>query len=252
MEQWEREQYHLRGQLLSYQKKLSESRQIIREYLEIVEHPYIAFSCGKDSAVLAHLVLSQDDAVPLRFLSSGETRIIHDVDTVINWFQDHMGAEVQEILIDRVFTAEWKDASWTEQRKAGRGDLERLSEGHWDGIFMGLRAEESKLREMSLYGHQTDGLPRFCYRYKTSNKARAGITRCCPLARWTVDDIGAYLVNHNIPVLRQYHNRGLGSRTTARVTGDAVRQYVLSDIKRDNPEGWRKLVRRFPEFRAFV
>lgn len=252
MERWEYEQYYLRSLLGSYQQRLEETKTIIADYLQIVQRPYIAFSCGKDSSVLAHLVLSQDNTVPLRFLASGETRIVHNVDTVIDWFQKEMNAQVQEILIDRVFAEEWKDATWTEQRKAGRGDLERLNEGDWDGIFMGLRAEESNPRQISLFRDQTKGLPPFCYRYRPTNKSRAGIIRCCPLAKWSVDDIGAYLVTHDIPVLRQYHSRGLNSRTTARLTGDAVRQYVLSDIKRDNPEGWRKLVRRFPEFRAFV
>jgi len=252
MEYWERERYLNHASLAGYKQRLLESQEIIRDALKFMSSPYVAFSCGKDSSVLAHLVLQQRPDVPLRFLSSGETRIIHNVDEIMDWFRSNMGADVQELLIDRVFSEEWQDATWTEQRKAGRGDLALLNEGDYDGVFMGLRAQESRNRKMSLYMHQQQDLPPFCYRYKDTNKALSGFIRCCPLAKWTVEDIGAYLVSHGIPFLRQYHNRGLESRTTARLTGDAVRQYVLSDIKRDNPEGWRRLLKRFPEFGAFV
>ncbi len=250
MQGWQIERYTLHSKSRRYLKRLDEAKTIIENILPLLQYPYIAFSCGKDSSTLAHLVLQKRN-MPLRFLSSGETRIVHNVDDVINWFKAR-GATIEEILIDRVFSEEWKDATWTEQRKAGRHDMEILNRGDWDGIFMGLRIEESPKRQLSLARHQTEGLPPFCYQYKETNKKRGNAIRCCPLARWTTDDIGAYIITNNIPFLRQYHNHGMGARTTARLTGDAVRQYALSDVKRDNPEGWRKLVKRFPEFGYFV
>ena len=250
MQDWQIERYTLYGRSSRFLKRVYEAKTIIKDILKTLAKPYIAFSCGKDSSVLAHLALQERD-MPLRFLSSGETRIVHNVDEIMDWFKER-GAVIDEILIDRVFTEEWKDATWTEQRKAGRNDMELLNEGEWDAVFMGLRIEESRNRKTSLILHQTEGLPPYCYKYKPTNKKRGGAIRCCPLAGWTTDDIGAYLISNNIPFLRQYHNRGMESRTTARLTGDAVRQYALSDIKRDNPEGWRKLVKRFPEFSYFV
>ncbi len=249
MEEWRREAYRLHARSRNYLARLEESRWIIREALKHMNHPYVAFSCGKDSSTLAHLVLEERPDVPLRFLSSGETRIVHNVDEIISWFRAR-GAIVEEILVDRVWSEEWQDATWDEERKAGRGDLEKLNAGDYDGVFMGLRAQESNRRKMSLYQNQTPGLPAFCYKYKAGR--REGMIRCCPLARWQVEDVGAYLLTHGIPVLRQYELHGLEARTTARLTGDAVRQNILSDIKRDNPEGWRKLLKRFPEFSHFV
>ena len=251
MQDWQIERYTIHSRSSRFLKRVNEAKEIIKDILPLLQNPYIAFSCGKDSSVLAHLVMQITPKIPLCFLSSGETRIVHNVDDVINWFKAR-GATVEEILIDRVFSEEWKHATWTEQRKAGKHDLELLNAGNWDGVFMGLRIEESPNRKRSLLMLQTEGLPPFCYRYKETNKKRGNIIRCCPLARWTADDIGAYLVTNNIPFLRQYHKYGMEARTTARLTGDAVRQYVLSDIKRDNPEGWRKLVKRFPEFSYFV
>lgn len=250
MEDWEKERYLLHAKSRRFQKRLDEVNQIIRKVLSFVKNPYVAFSCGKDSSVLAHLVLrSARPGATLRFLSSGETRLIHNVDEVLNWFRER-GAVIDEILIDRVFSEEWQNATWTEQRKAGRNDMELLNEGSWDGVFMGLRIEESRPRRMSLIIHQDDDLPRYCHRYK--DKRRGDLIRVCPLANWHKDDMGAYLLMHNIPYLKHYETHGFEARTTARLTGDAVRQYVLSDIKRDNPQNWIKLTKRFPEFRAFV
>lgn len=239
------DKYLIYARSLLFAKRINLAKETIGESLNFVKNPYVAFSCGKDSSVLAHLVIQENPRIPLRFLSSGETRIIHNVDEVMDWFRSQ-GATVEEILIDRVFSEEWKDASWTEQRKAGKHDLESLNEGNWDGIFMGLRMQESKHRKISLLKCQTPGRPRFCYQYKN------GRARICPLATWTVEDVAAYLITRGIPVLQRYKDHGFEARTTARLTGDAVRQNVLTEIKHKNPEGWERLVARFPEFSCFV
>lgn len=249
MGDWRREQYLLRTRLSSYRQRLEEARNIIRAALRLVSRPMVAFSCGKDSSVLAHLVLEQAPGTPLRFLSSGETRILHDVDTVIDWFRSQ-GAVVEEINIDRVFSPEWQHAGFDEQRKAGVGDLDLINEGGYDGVFMGLRAEESRQRRLSLYGQQTEGLPPFCYRYRSGK--RQDMIRICPLARWQTNDVGAYLAAHDIPFLQQYHRHGMDARTTARLTGTAVRMGALAEIKRHNPQGWRRLIARFPELRGMA
>lgn len=249
MEAWERELYLLNTQQSRYKKKLKESLEIINETLAICEAPYISFSCGKDSSVMAHMILAIDNTIPLRFLSSGETRLVLNVDDIIQYFEQR-GADVQEILVDRVFSEEWQDATWDEQRKAGRGDLNRLNEGGFDCIFMGLRAEESPPRRLSLYRHQTEGLPMFTYRY--SGKGRKNMIRCCPLARWTTLDIGGYILQHDIPYLKWYEHQGFEGRTTARLTGDAVRNNVLVWMKQNDPNSFNRLAKRFPEFKMFV
>lgn len=216
---------------------------IIRDALTYADRPYVAFSCGKDSCVLAHLVLRCDQAIPLRFLSSGETRLLHDVDTVMAWFRER-GATIEEIHIDRVFSEEWQDASWDEQRRAGRRDLAEHLRPGYDAVFLGLRMEESPPRSLSLRRHQTPGYPPFVYRYK------AGGLRICPLAAWRTEDVGAYLAEHEIPVLDAYHQEGLTGRTTARLTHDAVRNYALTHLYRRDPDAARRLLARFPELRS--
>lgn len=226
-----------------FRRRLMEARGAVSAALEFMARPYVAFSCGKDSAVLAHLVTEIDRSVPLRFLSSGETRILHDVDGVIDWFRGR-GCTVEEINIDRVFGEGWQDATWEQQRKAGRGDLDKLNIGH-DGVFMGLRMEESPKRKRSLLMHRDLDLPPFCYRYESG--IRKGMVRACPLARWTTGDIAAYAALYEIPLLAAYHDLGMEARTTARLTGDSVRQYTLTHMKYHNVEAYHAIIRRFPE-----
>lgn len=245
----ESEMYRLHAKLPVYQRHVTQARETISGILQHITNPYVAFSCGKDSSVLAHLILQYIPSVSLRFLSSGETRLVHNVDDVLDYFR-RLGAEIQEINVDRVFSEEWKNATWTEQRKAGKKDMDLLNDRTFDCIFMGLRAEESRPRKITLAKQQTEGLPRFCYRYKAGK--RENMIRCCPLANWTLRDIGAYTMEHKLPYLDWYGFRGFEGRTTARLTGDAVRQYTLTWIKKHKPDSWYILVRRFPEFSTFV
>lgn len=236
----------LYAKLPVYAKRLGETKRIINDIMPQLEKPYLGFSCGKDSSVVAHLLLSLGYNIKMRFLSSGETRLLHNVDTIIDWF-GQLGADIEEINIDRVFSDDWKHASWVEQKTAGRDDMKNhLSSGDWDGVIMGLRADESRARKITLSCHRTDDLPRHCYRYKS------GLVRVCPIGSWCNQDVAAYIQEHQIPVLNAYKEKGIGSRTTARLTGDALRQGALVELRERNPVGYQKLISRFPELSAFA
>lgn len=198
---------------------------------------------------MAHLVTEIRPDIPLRFLSWGETRILHDVDGVINWFRGR-GSIVEEINTDRVFAEGWQGASWQEQRDAQKHDREKIAEGGFDLVFLGLRAEESRVRAISLRRDRSPDLPLHCYRYRGGH--RDGTIRCCPLARWTTEDVGAYLASYEIPLLEDYHHRGVEARTTARITERVINYNGLTHMKRHKPKRWSMLIRRFPELRGLA
>lgn len=229
-----------------YQEKLSITIENVSEMLKVSKNPYIAFSCGKDSCVLASIVLSINPSIKCRFISSGETRIVHNIDEVMNFFRRRYAADIEEINIDRVFSKEWETASFDEQRKAGRKDIQNIDNRGYDGVFMGLRKEESRGRKISLSFHKSDILPKNMYKYESRE-----FYRMCPLSDWITEDIGAYLETNHIQTLHWYETYGFDSRTTARITGDAVRQNVLFYIHKNNLEGYQKLILRFPELRIY-
>lgn len=234
------------SKLTTYKVKKQRTIDNIAEMLAVSKLPYIAFSCGKDSSVLADMVLELNPTIPLRFISSGETRILHNVDDVISYFREKYGANIEEIVFDRVFSEEWKDASFDEQRKAGRRDIQNIDNTKYDGVFMGLRSQESRGRQISLACCRTEGLPINMYKY-----ANREFYRMCPLKEWKTEDVGAYIVENQIPTLNWYKVNGFDARTTARLTGDSIRQNTLSYIKMQNPVGFRRLVERFPELNIY-
>lgn len=234
------------SKMQNYKSKLIITKQNISKMLKKCDNPYIAFSCGKDSSVLADMVLSIDNTIPLRFISSGETRILHNVDDIIAYFKNKYSAKVEEIIFDRVWSEEWKHATFDEQRKAGRRDIQNINNDLYTGVFMGLRKQESRGRSISLIVHNSYDLPRYMYKYSDKN-----YYRMCPLADWKTEDIGAYIINNNIPVLDWYKKFGYEARTTARLTGDSVRQNSIAYIKMNNPAGYQKLVERFPELSIY-
>ena len=228
-----------------YKRKKRKVFDDVKSMIAISQNPYIAFSCGKDSSVLADIVLQINPKIKMRFISSGETRIVHNVDDIMDYFRDKYSADIEEINFDRVFSEKWKNASFDEQRKAGRRDIQNVDNSKYDGVFMGLRRQESRARQISLICCKTDGLPNGMYKY--SNKE---FFRMCPLERWKTEDIGAYISENGIPTLKWYKQFGFEGRTTARITGDAVRQNTLFFLKLNNPAGYQKIVERFPELKV--
>lgn len=234
----------LHANLPIFRRHVSAAKSIIEEGLRNCERPFVAFSCGKDSAVMAHLIESISPGLPMRFVSSGETRLVHNVDDVLSWFRNR-GAQIEEICFDRVFSEDWKDATWNEQRKAGNKDLQNINRGEFGAVFIGLRAKEGPNRARTLAMHRTPGLSRGLYR------AKSGVLRICPLADFSEMDVAAYTAIHGIPMLDEYTEQGVSSRTTARLTGDAVRQGVVTRLRRKHPQKYSLLIRRFPELSEF-
>lgn len=228
-----------------FQCRLEEARSVIRSALLRMQNPYVAYSAGKDSGCLLYLVLEQSPTVSARILTSGESRLLHgNLDQVLAWWRERFPSlDLQEINIDRIFSEEWKDADWTTQRKAGRGDIVKFlpATGQFDGVFLGLRDEESNKRRIA----NKKGLIR---QYSVQRKdGIAGMWCCCPLAQWTVQDVGAFVCLHDLPLLAAYEAEGLDARTTMRLTGDAARQNAVVMLRQRDPGRFNALLQRFPE-----
>lgn len=251
MESW-RIACSLYAQTREHQARVRRAEATIAAFLELARHPYVACSFGKDSICLLHLATRQWPDIPIRFLRSGESHLLHDFDRVIQEYQERFGPiNLHQVFVDRVFSEEWQDKGWEESRKAGRGDWRLVwDSGDFDGILMGLREEESVRRRISLRRHRLPGMPYAIYRYRSGYLA--GAYRGCPLDKWTVRDVGAYIVTHNLPLLQAYQELGLEVRTTARMTGDAARQAGMLAVWKQDLSRFNQLCARFPELRAFL
>lgn len=242
----ERAGYLAHARTAGFARRVQAARACIAWTLEQCRRPYVAFSAGKDSSALLFLVREAAPEIQARFLRSGETTQLHrNVDAVLAWWAGQ-GARVETILVDRVWAPEWLEATFDEQRRAGRGDLERLLiRPEDDGLFLGLRRDESTRRRIALARREQTPLGRLPVR--TIQPLGRPLLRAAPLADWTTQDVGALIALHGLPLLDAYAAEGLETRTTARLTGTAVGREALARLRARDPRGWAELVARFPE-----
>lgn len=240
----ETEELKLWAKMPQYKSKVKKTKGLIAQMLNVVSSPYISLSCGKDSCAMASLI-SEQKPVPMRFVSRGETRLLYsNLDEVLGYFKSL--APVEEICFDRLFSQEWKDADFQTQQTAGKTDIRGLDNSGFDGVFMGLRMDESRGRKISLKYHQSKGLPHYCWKYSDRQ-----FIRMCPMAEWSAKDIGAYITEHNIPVLDWYKNMGFDSRTATRLNRQAIENNTVFWLHIHNPEGYHRLIERFPELKIY-
>lgn len=249
----EKELYEVHSRSRRFRRKMLQADEIIRQSLDKTENPYVAFSLGKDSSAMLFMVARQAPDLTTRIISSGETRLLHrNFDEALSWWRKTFPRlDIQEINLDRIFSEEWEDATWKEQRAASHGDLGREAakggndRGPFDCVFMGLRREESKARRWSLKSP--------IHRYSDDRKdLNAGMLRACPLAYWTTMDVGALHVRGNIPMLESYEREGLAARTTLRLSKTTVENHnALGDLKRRDMQAYNVLLARFPELRPW-
>lgn len=189
---------------------------------ERTTQPYVAFSCGKDSAVAAHLARLVWPGAPLRLLCWDETALLGDfADVCSAWVE--RGARVEAITLHRRALDEKIHNRW-----------QALTQGA-DGFVAGLRADESRGRRMSLATHG----PLY--------QAASGLWRVCPVAWFTTVDIAAYILEHDLPILDSYTHDGIMSRTSARVPREEVRDLAIGSLRRRDPAAFNALCAIYPE-----
>jgi 3'-phosphoadenosine 5'-phosphosulfate sulfotransferase (PAPS reductase)/FAD synthetase len=120
--------------------------------------------------------------------------------------------------------------------------VEQLRETHdclGGGVFMGLRAQESRGRKMNYW---TRG-----EMYQT----KGGRWHCNPISKWKVEEVWSYIALYRLPYADLYDNPRAGGWRYARL-GDwsgttGVEKGRLSMLKATRPGLWNRLVARVPE-----
>lgn len=226
--------------------KAKESILIIERMFELCENPYISLSFGKDSLVMLDLIYKVKK-IPCYFLKSEESYLMYNFEEIINSYKQSHDIDLTIIETNRLTDANF---DWELARKIGHKDIMMLNKiGTHDGNFMGLRIEESKARRLTLIKKENNVEGKFIMKYKTGE--RAGKYRCCPIAKWSKEEIMVYLNMNNLPTLDIYR---LGShiRTTARLTGLSVFNSTLQWIRINKPENYRKILQLIPDLRSWT
>lgn len=219
-------------------RQVSRSLSIIERMLRLCQTPYIALSFGKDSLVMMDLVYRLAPGTKCIFLTSKETYLLHNFERLINYYQASHNLNLKVVYGDELETSESLDEA--RQKRQGNWYFDDFLKH--DGVFMGLRAEESSARRMTVF--KGDGI----IQYQTP--PRTGQYRACPLGHWKTWDIMHYCTHRPLPLLEVYQHGG-HIRTTARIPRAEHRGSMLTDIKRTNPERYNLLIKAIPELKNY-
>lgn len=171
MDETTRKTFLLWSETEEYQKRVKESEKIIRSALEEYKRPYVAFSGGKDSTVMLHLVLQQFPSVHVFHYDYGKY-MPRSIEREVLENAKELG--VRDLEVDT-------GKNWY---KTFFGRIEKgLKRRGYDLVFVGLRKEESCKRKGRIKGRESLGL----------------INECWPLQNWTWKDVWAYVVKHELP-----------------------------------------------------
>ncbi len=225
------------------ERKLAKSRESIARMLSLSKNPYLALSFGKDSLAMLDLVLEQYPDVPCLFLKSEETFLLHEYEKIIG---EYLSRGLRLSVVEmRHHNHDFSEGA-ANNEFAQRAFFWDDKGSRWDGVFMGLRIDESKARRHTLLAKQNNLYGHRIMRYSTG--LRAGMYRCCPVADWTAAEVMYFLEERALTFLSAYEE-GAHVRTSAQLPFENQLDETVADLKRRNPEGYNKLIQLIPTLR---
>lgn len=222
---------------------------LVEQWLALCAQPYVAWSGGKDSTVIAALVHDLKPGTPI-------IRRTHGIDMPgIPEYCAQIAAEhgwnyhvIQ--VADRLNDPDWAQAWETTEgidrlRKAHGKDnmqqviLDRLGI-ETDGLAWGLRADENDQRNVMLAT------------YGPIHTRRDGVTTCAPIWKWSTPEVFAWLHDRSIPWSPVYDRLAeLGANERSLRVGNAIGVHGLQHgrghwLRLGWPDTWRQLVAHAP------
>ena len=207
---------------------VNRTKGFIRWALAQVKNPYLACSFGKDSSVMLHLVLQEKPDIPVIFVSRIETNLIDNYEEIIsNWgninlHQVNFNADTLQFINKSVIKTAMETVKY-----------------NYDSYFIGLRAEESNGRRITL---KKDGV---------FYKMRDGLNRIAPVAFWTTKNIAAYCVENDLPTLDKYKIEGFEARTTAGISSKTPHE-SLQYIRQNNIDAFNQILKLMPDAKFYI
>jgi len=236
---------HARTQ--EYQTVVASAKQTIYHALQHMKNPYVSFSGGKDSLVMLHLVLEQK-RVPVVYwdadASNPDTENFLEL-IVDKWDLDMIRFKTESMMsVFRKYGINHPKIEEKTMLATVYRPIKKLMRDYdFDGVFVGLREEESFGRRQLI-------------RHKGSvfwNKSQ-GILECLPVAYFSVQDIWAYITSHDLPYNAVYDRQSL-PRNEIRVSywcGESAREFGrFVWLKKEYPDLYNKFAAEFPEVREW-
>lgn len=218
------------SRLWHYRVLIENTKAFIQQCLTKVGCPYVACSFGKDSAAMLHLIRAFAPNIPVVFVYYPETEIIDNyAETIEKWgalnliqhlHQCNIGDDINE-----------KDLIPLLAKQYG-----------FDAGFVGIRKDESKGRRYTLK------------KYGKLHTFDSGLTRVCPMATWTANDVMAYCITNDIPMLSAYAQGGSHERTSVGLSPDlyGFRERQIRNLKYRDITRYNLLIESYPELKQYT
>lgn len=203
----------------------------LSECVSIQNDAYCACSFGKDSAVMLHLLRNYCPDISCVFVCYQETELLDNYEEVISQWNCNLTKLFIDVDIEAKINEKDIIPNWAIENNFKIG-------------FVGIRAEESKGRSISL---RKDGM---LYAYKN----KPNLYRACPLAWWTTNDIAAYTYLHKLPMLNTYTKHGIASRTTTGIADEdfGFRKSQLLRLKYADITRYNNIILQFPQLAIYA
>lgn len=249
-----RELYQTHANTTAFKKRVEKTKVIIDDYISLGVKCYGSISGGKDSTVLMHLVNVVSPYTP--FVSEkddmdfpGELEYMHLLQEKYNLTLDILTPPVMlwDVIMKHDFTEDIhsKGANFSDEYFYGLL-RNHQQENNYKGVFLGLRATESKGR---LWNVKTNS-----YIYYNQDWKQLV---CQPLAEWSAKDVFAYLFSNDIPILDVYFKTNFVKspeeiRKSWILPSAQTSQGAALWLKYYYPDIFRKLCIINPKLRSYV
>lgn len=242
-----RQRFLLHSRLPGYRRRVAQAQAAVTEWLSRCHHPYIAFSGGKDSVCVLHLVREQVSDIPAVYLDADNC--FPEVSVLIDETPNCLRYPTSEPFLDtlRRFGLDGgTDLDRQTMRSTVYEPVRRLLANYgYDGCAYGIRAAESHGRRQSVRFHN---LVFYSKQYQA--------WQCQPVGWWSYNDVWAYIVSNALPYAGTYDRMWDMPEVDQRVSywaGETKRRHGrYAWLKRNYPELWNKLAAALPEVRNYV
>jgi len=233
----------------SYANRVSDAKNIISRALDQMKLPYLSFSGGKDSLVMLHMVLEQNPNVAVVYWDADAS--YPDTDEFLarisdEWDIDIIRFKTRPILdVFREFGIDHPQIEQKTMVATVYEPIKRLiAEYGFDGVFVGLRREESYGRKQLIK-----------YRGPIFHSKYQNVIECLPVAYFSVQDVWAYITTNDLPHNPVYDKTSTRPRNEIRVSyycGETLRSHGrFVWLKKEYPDLYNKFAAEFPEVRHF-
>lgn len=246
MRETDRRAFTLYARLNVHRRKVEIARARVSRWLAIAQHPYVAFSAGKDSTCVLAIVREQRPDMPAVYFDAESA--FPEVGETLSRTRNLIKFKCDEPLLATIARLGiFHPRLEAETMKSTvYGPVKRLvAQYGFDAMAYGLRADECRGRRLHAYTRGS------VFRYR-----RDGVVGCQPIWDWSYMDVWAFIVSMEITYCGVYDRLWDAPREDQRLSywaGETKRSYGrYAWLKRNYPDLWNRLVTAVPEVSAFA